>query len=89
LVWKLVNNSDPGTVFLFGGDDVDKISRMFNGALDVDSVDINSLWKFRDTKIQFANPANTFNYNLRTSAIITNDKDILLPLLLSNDTFVF
>lgn len=43
---------------------------------------------FRDGNIAFRNPANSLSYIWATSAIIAN-RTITLPLLQSNDTFVF
>jgi len=87
MTWKKVTNTDPGTAALFGGDDMDKISDLFSGVLDVDSVDINSVWKFRDNKLEISNPADTFQYRIRGAAIGL-DVDLNLPLLLASDTVV-
>jgi hypothetical protein len=43
---------------------------------------------FRDNSFRLFNPANTFSYNVRTSAVTAN-RDITLPLLTGNDTVVF
>jgi len=88
VVWKKVNNTDPGDATHFGGDDRDKISDLFSAVLDVDTVDINSVWTFRDDKLKFRNPANTFSYTLQMAAIVAN-RDVILPLLTGNDTLVF
>lgn len=88
MVWKTVNNTDPGTASEFGGDDIDKISNLFSGNLDVDSVDINSSFTIRDNKFSLRNPANTFSYVFQTSALAAN-RDVTLPLLTAADTFVF
>lgn len=81
-------NADPGDADHFGGNDIDKISDLFSGVADVDTVDINSQTTFRDSKFKVRNPANTFSYTLRTSAISAN-RNVTLPLLTANDTFVF
>lgn len=47
-----------------------------------------ALQTFRDQNIAFRNPANSLSYIWVTSAITAN-RNITLPLLLSNDTFVF
>ena len=44
---------------------------------------------FNDAILFIRNPADTFSYAFRSSAIITANKDIILPLLIANDTFVF
>ncbi len=45
--------------------------------------------RFPTTQLQLDNPAGTFQYIFATSAIITADKTVTLPLLTANDTFVF
>ena len=52
MTWKIINIGDQDTNYKFGGDDMDKISRYFSSALDVDTVDINSPTTFRSTKLQ-------------------------------------
>jgi len=52
MTWKIINIGDQGTNSKFGGDDMDKISRYFSAALDIDTVDINSPTSFRSTKLQ-------------------------------------
>lgn len=44
---------------------------------------------FRDDNLKIMNPGNTFGYIFSTSAITTADKTVTLPLLTTNDTFVF
>jgi hypothetical protein len=67
VVWKKVNNADPGTSTKFGGNDLDKISDLFSGT-DVDDLDINSDTAFRQDKLQVRNSANTFGSKFRTNA---------------------
>ena len=86
MVWKVVNISDSGTSSKHGADDLDKVAKLFNG-VDVDDVDINADFKFRSGKLQIANPANTFKYNILGSALTTVNKDLTLPLLTGDDTF--
>ena len=88
MTWKKVNNSDPGDATHFGGNDIDKISDLFSGVADVDTVDLNSETKFRHQKFKVRNPANTFSYIMNTSAIGAN-RNVTLPLLTADDTFVF
>jgi hypothetical protein len=87
MVWKKVNNTDPGDANTFGGDDTDKISDLFSGVLDVDLVDINSSLTVRDNKFKLRNPANTFSYTVQTGAIIA-DRDLNIPLLTGNATMI-
>lgn len=44
---------------------------------------------FRHQNLKIMNPANTFGYIFNTSAITTANKNITLPLLTADDTFVF
>ena len=55
MVWKQVVNADAGDADHFGGDDVDKISQLFSGYSNVDTVDFNSVVKFRQGKLTIAN----------------------------------
>ena len=43
---------------------------------------------FQDLRLQINNPANTFQYVFDTNAIVA-DRNVILPLLTGNDTFVF
>lgn len=88
MTWKKVTNSDPGDADHFGGNDIDKISDLFSGVADVDTLDINSQTTFRNSKFRLRNPANTFSYTFGTSAITAN-RVATLPLLTADDTFVF
>jgi len=84
MVWKKVTNSDTGTADLFGGNDMDKVSDIFSG-VDADDIDFNADIKFRSGKLQVANPANTFKYNV-TAAAIAADRTLNLPLITATDT---
>jgi hypothetical protein len=88
MVWKLVTNTDPGDASHFGGDDLDKVHNLFNGILNVDSVDINSVFTFRNSKMRFRNPANTFSYTIDTGAITANHT-ISLPVAEGADEILF
>jgi len=88
MTWKTVPDGDSGDATHFGGNDTNKFSKLFSGQ-DVDDVDMNADWTFRSGKLHLRNPGNTFGYNVITSAIITSDKDITVPLLTSNANFVF
>jgi hypothetical protein len=87
MVWKIVDNSDPGDADHHGGDSTDKISRLFSGIENVDVVDINSEWKFRSGKLKIRNPANDRQYSILAKAI-TSDYDLSLPLLTSADELI-
>lgn len=87
MVWKRVENADGGDADHFGGNDIDKISNLFSGGSNIDVVDMNSQWTFRDGMLYIRNPANTRSYRIRASAIL-NDYELSLPLLTSNDQLV-
>jgi hypothetical protein len=58
---------------------------MFNGVLNVDNVDMNSPWYWRDQKLNFLNPAGTFRVGIGTPAI-TSDVVHSWPNYNSSDT---
>ena len=87
MTWKKVDNSDPGTANVFGGNDLDKVSDLFSG-VDVDDVDINADWTMRSGKRKLRNPANTFNY-IETAGAITADRIVNEPVLTATDTRVY
>lgn len=82
MVRKKLNLSNPGDSTHFGSDDLDYVNNLFTGADQsaTDAVDMNTSWKFRGSKLQLANPANTFKYNESGSAI-TADRNITWPLM--------
>jgi len=86
--WKVLDKGSPGSGTEFGANDTDKINKWLRGDLDVDTGALNSSWHVRDNKLQFRDPLNLFGYIVRTSGIAGN-KDVTLPLLTANDTFVF
>ncbi len=85
--WKEATDPNAGSSVIYGAPDIKKISQLFNGDLDVDDVDINSEWYFRDGKLNVVNPAGTFTYIINTGAI-TADRTLDLPVLDANDTIV-
>jgi hypothetical protein len=85
--WKEATDPNAGSSVIYGAPDIKKISQLFNGDVDVDDVDINSEWYFRDGKLQIVNPAGTFTYIINTGAI-TADRTLDIPLLDGNDTIV-
>jgi hypothetical protein len=86
MVWKEVTPIYVGDATLFGGDDINKISQLFNGVLNVDTVDINSNFTFRSGKARLRNPADTFSYIINTGAILA-DRTLTIPVVTANDTF--
>lgn len=88
--WKEATDTTTGDATKFGAPDgLNKNNQLFNGNLNVDNVDINSPWFFRTSKCYFLNTAGTFGFLIDSSAAITADRTITLPLLTGNDTFVF
>src|ERR1051325_6432361 len=85
--WKKVLPSYAGSTGVFGGDDINKISDMFSGVANVDTVDINSVWTFRSGMFQIGNPAVTQEYKFVGSAI-TADRIITIPLLTADGKMV-
>ena len=85
MVWKTVTPVYVGDATLFGGDDINKISDLFNGVLNVDTVDINSNFTLRSGKLRLRNPGDTFSYIVNTGAILA-DRTLTLPVLAGNDT---
>lgn len=85
--WKEATDPNAGSSVIYGAPDIKKISQLFNGDVDVDDVDIASEFFIRDGKLNIINPAGTFSYTFQSDAI-TADRDVTLPLLLSNDTLV-
>lgn len=88
MTWKTVNNSDPGDATHHGGDSTDKISNLFNGVLDVDPVDLNTIVKFRTQKFRWRDSDNSNDYIVATGDIST-DATLTIPSISGNDTFVF
>lgn len=87
MVWKQVVNADAGDADHFGGDDVDKISQLFSGYSNVDTVDFNSVVKFRQGKLTIANSGNTnvATINNASSGAVT----VSIPsTVANNDQFV-
>jgi len=87
--WKEATDTTSGDSTKYGvPDGLLLYAQLFNGDLNVDNVDINSPWFFRTGKCQFQNTANTFGFNIDSSAAIVADRDVAFPLLTGNDTFV-
>jgi len=53
MVWKKVSNSDAGDSSHFGGDDIDKISKVFNAEVETEAITI------KDENLYVVDPADT------------------------------
>src|SRR6266568_6679710 len=87
---RILAIADAGDSTHFGTDDIDFINQLLT-ATDQSStaaVDIATTWKWRNAKMQHANPANTFKYIVNGSAI-TADRNVTYPLLTADDTYLF
>ena len=88
MTWKRLNNGHFGRADVFGGEDIDKISKLFDGTEEVDNVDFNSTTTIRSGNFKFRNPDNTFSYSVTPSAI-TADRNLTMPILTSDQQFLF
>jgi len=64
MVWKVTGKSDGGRADVHGGRDADKVSRTFNGELDVDDININSPFYFLTGKHFWKNSLNAYGYQI-------------------------
>jgi hypothetical protein len=87
---KQVQNNDSGDSTHFGGNDLDYINQYLTGTdqSGSDPVVIATTTQFKNQKLQFINPSSTFNYVLNAGAIAAT-RNISLPVLTADDTFVF
>ncbi|HJX79203.1 hypothetical protein, partial [Glutamicibacter sp.] len=88
--WKDTNITNPGTSIKYGADDMEMVSRLFNGVTTgVAAVTIKSTnkWGFWDAILYFRNQADTKNITIRgpTNSPST-DIDLTLPPSTANDT---
>jgi Right handed beta helix region len=84
---KKVNNSDPGTADIVGGNDWDDLSDYMNNIDKTGPVIINTETKFRDGKFKLRNPANTFDTVLKSGAVGAM-RNFTTPVLTADDTMV-
>jgi len=83
MVWKKTGVTG-GSSTQFGAQDMDKISSLFDGTADVDTVDINSNVSYRSGRLRKRGTGSPFYYIENTSAIVA-DRTITEPLLTAND----
>ena len=89
MTFKRLTSPSAGDSTHFGGLDVNKFSDYLGGT-DIsgsETIDINTLTAFRNSKLTLRNPANTFSYTFVPSAIVAA-RNVTLPLLTGNDTLV-
>lgn len=87
--YKDTNITNPGTSIKYGADDMEKISRLFNGVtsgVGGPMIKTQDKWGFWDGIMYVRNQADTFNTTIRGAAVQTNNWDLALPNLLANDT---
>ena len=77
MVWKKTGLTG-GNATQFGAQDMDKISKLFDGTADVDSVDINSNTVFRSGRLRKRGTGSPFYYIENTGAIVA-DRTITEP----------
>jgi hypothetical protein len=80
-----------GTSTQYGAADIDKYGQYFSG-IDIsatESPDINTVTKFRDSKLIVRDPANTRSVVFKGVNGMAADRTATLPALSANDTFVF
>ncbi len=87
--WKEATDTTSGDSTKYGvPDGLLLYAQLFNGDLNIDNIDINSPLFIRTGKLQLQNTANTFGFNIDSSAAIVADRTVAFPLLTGNDTFV-
>jgi hypothetical protein len=85
---KKVNNADTGDADHVGGNDWDDLADYQNNVDKTGPVKINTRTYYRSGKRELRNPADTFSYIEKGSAIAAN-RDVTEPLLTGNDTRVY
>lgn len=88
--WKVVNINNPGTSIKFGADQMDLVSKLFNGittGIPIVTIKSTAKFGFADNVLFIQNPAGTFQYNIRAAAI-TGNRDLNLPLTSATDTLM-
>lgn len=95
MVWKQATDCCAGTAVIYGAPDIVKISQLFSDTDVSDTVTIHEsvAWTFQSDagtgdSFRISNPAQTFCYHIRATAIAAQ-RDVILPLLTGDDTIVF
>jgi len=94
MVWKQASDCCAGTAAIFGAPDLVKYAQLLSDTDVTDTVTIHEtvFWTFQSDattgdSIRISNPAQTFCYFIRATAIGAN-RDLILPLLTGDDTLV-
>ena len=81
-------NNDAGTASKWGGNDIMFVDKLFD---DIDIAPkfpkVNTDFRFRDLRLWLRNPANTFDYKIKTSAI-TGNRQVTLPVVSADCNFI-
>jgi len=95
MVWKEATDCCAGTAAIYGAPDLVKYAQAYSDTDVCDTITIHESieWTFQSDcttgdSIRISNPAQTFTYNIRASAIAAQ-RDIILPLMTGDDTLVF
>jgi len=94
MVWKEATDCCAGTAAIYGAPDLLKVSQLFSDTDVCDTVTVHEsvFWTFQSDvttgdSIRISNPAQTFSYHVRATAIGAQ-RNIILPLLVGDDTWV-
>ena len=85
MTWKIVPIDNPGSAVTFGGDDLNKISKLLSGfdlrvEESTDAVTINTETSFGSEKLNLMSPTTGFKYIFRGQEIDA-DRVVSLPLM--------
>jgi len=87
--WKDTAINNTGTSIKYGADDMELVSRLFNGVttgIPAVTIKSNNKWGFWDGVLYIRNQADTKNMTIRGPVTMTNDFDLTMPSITGNDT---
>ena len=87
MVWKELDKSSPGSGTKFGSDDIDKISKLFNGDAAVDTVTLDSNIIFMSGRIKLRSTGAAIDYTI-VHPSGTTARNLSVPTVGQDDTFV-
>jgi hypothetical protein len=76
--FRVLGESDTGDTTHYGGADIAKISKLFNGVSNVASMEIASDFRIRDAKLKLHHGTANKSITIRTNAI-TTDTELIVP----------